>query len=291
MAMAGCCRILPRAAAREQPGDAPRVLDSAAMNDLHLRFCDGRQPDLALEPGVHALGRTPAGLGPVEADAQVLLQLCNDRRGIWMTVNEGMRGVHVNGRPVQQVAMLRAGDSIHADGSELLLYAANDDRVLPPSTPPVRDPAGNLRMVLRGVGGPYHGRCISLDRPRRVGSAAAADLRIEGAGIAAEHALLEAGNGLTLLRHAAAEVLVNGRPVRQAILHSGDQIVFGVQHRFVLEGPPPPAPGTATTAAPSEADAPPAPPRRRWTQGVPWLLLAALLLAAALTALLVFGAR
>ena len=260
------------------------------MNDLHLRFCDGRQPDLPLEPGVHALGRTPAGLGPVEAEAPALLQLCNDRRGIWMTVNEGMRGVHVNGRPVQQVAMLRAGDSIHADGSELLLYATDDDRALPSSTPPLRDAAGNLRMVLRGVGGPYHGRCISLDRPRRVGSAATADLRIEGAGIAAEHAVLEAGNCHAVLRHAAADVLVNGKPVRQAVLYSGDQIAFGVQHRFVLEGPPP-TPGTAATAAPSEADAPPAPPRRRWTQGVPWLLLAALLLAAALTALLVFGAR
>lgn len=260
------------------------------MNDLHLRFCDGRQPDLPLEPGVHALGRTPAGLGPVEAEAPALLQLCNDRRGIWMTVNEGMRGVHVNGRPVQQVAMLRAGDSIHADGSELLLYAASETRTLPTSAPPARDPAGNLRMVLRGVGGPHHGRCISLDRPRRVGSAATADLRIEGPGIAAEHAVLEAGNGHAALRHAATDVLVNGRPVRQAILHSGDQIVFGVQHRFVVEGPPP-APDAPRTAPFTEADAPPAPLRRRWTQGVPWLLLTALMLAAALTALLVFGAR
>lgn len=267
------------------------MLDFAAMNDLHLRFCDGRQPDLPLQPGVHTLGHTPAGLGPVEADASALLQLCNDRRGIWMTVNEGMRGVHVNGRPVQQVAMLRAGDSIHADGSELLLYAANDDRALPPSMPPARDPVGNLRMVLRGIGGPYHGRCISLDRPRRVGSAAAADLRIEGTGIAPEHALLEAGNGFAVLRHAAADVRVNGRPVRQAVLHSGDQITFDVRHRFVLEGPPPATASTVRTAPPSEADTPPAPPRRRWTQGVPWLLLAALLLAAALAALLVFGAR
>ena len=260
------------------------------MNDLRLRFCDGRQPDLPLESGVHALGRTANGLGPVAADAPALLQLCNDRRGIWMTVNEGMRGVHVNGRPVQQVAMLRAGDSIHADGCELLLYAANDDRAPPPSAP-ARDPAGNLRLVLRGVGGPYHGRCVSLDRPRRVGSAADADLRIEGSGIAPEHALLEAANGQAVLRHAAADVLVNGRTVRQAVLHSGDQIAFGVQHRFVLEGPPPAASGSPRAPASAEADAPPTPPRQRWTQGVPWLLVAALLLAAALTALLVFGAR
>lgn len=267
------------------------MLDSAAMNDLHLRFCDGSQPDLSLAPGVHALGRTPAGLGPVDADSPALLQICNDRRGIWMTVNEGMRSVHVNGRPVQQVAMLRAGDSIHADGNELLLYSADYDRTLPPQTPPARDAAGNLRMVLRGIGGPYHGRCISLDHPRRVGSAAGADLRIDGAGIAAEHALLEAANGHAVLRHAAADVRVNGRPVRQAVLHSGDQIAFDLQHRFVLEGPPPSASGAARTAVSGEADAPPLPPRRRWTQDTPWLLLAALLLAAALTALLVFGAR
>ena len=267
------------------------MLDSAAMNDLHLRFCNGSQPDMLLEPGVHALGRTAAGLGPVAADGPVLLQLCNDRRGIWMTVTEGMRGVHVNGRPVQQVAMLRAGDSIHADGSELLLYAANDDRALPPSTPPPRDPAGNLRMVLRGIGGPYHGRCLSLDRTRSVGSAAGADLRLEGGGIAAEHALLEGANGYATLRQSAADVLVNGRPVRQCVLHSGDQIAFGVQHRFVLEGPPPPLTDAVRASPSTEADAPPQPPRRRWTQRVPWLLVAALLLAAALTALLVFGAR
>lgn len=32
------------------------------------------------------------------ADGPWLLQLCNDRRGIWLTVAEGLRGVHVNGR-------------------------------------------------------------------------------------------------------------------------------------------------------------------------------------------------
>ena len=79
------------------------------MDELRVRFCDGDQPDLALGAGVHALGRSPTGLGPVADEAPWLLRLCNDRRGIWMTVAEGMRGVHVNGRPVLQVAMLRAG--------------------------------------------------------------------------------------------------------------------------------------------------------------------------------------
>ena len=261
------------------------------MNDLRLRFCDRSQPDLPLDTGVHALGRTPAGLGPVDAGGPSLLQLCNDRRGVWLTVVDGLRGVHVNGRPVRQVAMLRAGDSIHAEGCELLLYAARDDRTAPPGMPP-RDPAGNLRLVLRGVGGAFHGRCLSLEKPRWVGSAADADLCIDGPGIAPQHALLEAANGQAVLRKAAADVLVNGCPVREAVLRSGDQIAFGVQHRFVLEGPPPALPmAQARTQGPHDADAPPTPLQRHWTQRVPWLLVTALLLAAALGALLVFGAR
>ena len=118
------------------------------MNELRLRFSDGDQPDLVLGAGVHALGRRPDGLGPVDAEQPWLLQLCNDRRGIWLTVADDLRGVHVNGRPVQHVAMLRAGDSIHVDGNELLLTAANDGRALSPANSTARDSIGNLRLAL-----------------------------------------------------------------------------------------------------------------------------------------------
>jgi len=262
------------------------------MNELRLRFGDGDQPDLVLGSGVHALGRLPTGLGPVDAEQPWLLQLCNDRRGIWLTVADDLRGVHVNGRPVQHVAMLRAGDSIHVDGNELLLTAANDGRALPPPAAQ-RDPIGNLRLVLRGVGGAHHGRSISLETPRRIGRAADADIRIEGPGIAERHALLDAVNGQAVLREAGADVLVNGQRVRQAVLRAGDQIAFDVQHRFVLEGPPPAtaAPEAGRPRAAGDPDAAPEPPRRSWLQRMPWLLVAAILLAAALSALLLFGAR
>ena len=154
------------------------------MNELRLRFSDGDQPDLVLGAGVHALGRRPDGLGPVDAEQPWLLQLCNDRRGIWLTVADDLRGVHVNGRPVQHVAMLRAGDSIHVDGNELLLTAANDGRALSPANSTARDSIGNLRLALRGIGGAHHGRSISLEQPRRIGRASDADIRIEGPGIA-----------------------------------------------------------------------------------------------------------
>lgn len=265
------------------------MLDCATMNDLRLHFCNDSR-ELMLEPGILALGQGPHGLASQPVDGAWLLQLCNDRRGLWLTVAEGVRGVHVNGRPVSQVALLRAGDSIHVDGQEVQLLASNER----PPPAPGRDATGNVRLVLRGIGGPHHGRSLSLEKPRRIGSAAQADLRLEGHGIATEHALIEMAGGKPVLRQTTAPVRLNGQPVQQAVLQPGDQLLFGTQHRFVVEG--------STTLASDlqcaqqvqrqqAADAPPLPPSRGWAARVPWLLVAALLLAGALSALLMFGAR
>ena len=263
------------------------------MSELRLRFSDGDQTDLVIGAGVHALGRLATGLGPVDAEQPWLLRVSNDRRGLWLTVAEGLRGVHVNGRPVQHVAILRAGDSIHVDGGELLLVAANADRVAAPVIAG-RDPVGNLRLVLRGLGGSHHGRSLNLEKPRRIGSAADADLRIDGPGIAPQHALIEAVNGQAVLRDAAADVQVNGQRVRHALLQAGDQVAFDVQHRFVLEGPPPAAvvsPPRVRDGNGDGFDEAPVEDRGHWTLRIPWLLLAAILLSGALSVLLLFGER
>ena len=83
-------------------------------------------------------------------------------------------------------------------------------------------------------------------------------------------------------------------PVRDALLSAGDQVAFDGQHRFVVEVPwvesPTNARQTAMDVLDDEEASQPLPPAgdsmRRW----PWLLLAALLLAATLSALLLFGA-
>ncbi len=279
------CRRSRRRLARTQR--RPDLLDCAAMKHSFLRFCEDPQPDLALPAGVQALGRASGGqLAPVDQGADWLLQLSNDRRGIWMTVAEGLRGVHVNGRPVHQVAMLRAGDSIHVDGRKLQLCADVDTRA-PTESAPQQDPAAKVRLVLRGVGGRHHGRGLGLDRPCRIGSAEASELRIEGPGIQPQHAVIDVVNGQVVLRAIDVDVLVNGQPVREATLHGGDQIAFGTQHRFVLEAPAAPVP----PASHPELDAAPLPPQRGWASRVPWLLVAAALLAIGLSALLAFGQR
>ncbi len=264
------------------------------MKHPFLRFCDDgqpglAQPDLALGDGVLAFGRGAAGqLVPVDAQSPWLLQLSNDRRGVWLTVADQLRGVHVNGRPIQQVAMLRAGDCIHVAGRKLLLLSDVDTKPTTEIAPP-QDPAASVRVVLRGVGGRHHGRSISLDRPCRVGNAADADLRIEGHDVLPQHAMIEESNGQVLLHAMNDAVQVNGRAVREAVLHGGDQIAFSPQHRFLLEAPPAPVP--LPRRADPDLDAAPIPPQHGWASRIPWLLVAAVLLAAGLSALLVFGPR
>lgn len=141
------------------------------------------------------------------------------------------------------------------------------------------------RVVLRGVGGRHHGRSFTLDHPRLVGSAADADIRIDDPAFAARHARIGLQDGQVVLRglEAGASCQVNGEPQRDALLQPGDQVVFDAHHRFVVEAPlrvlgplDEGMPDVVPVAAPAGARA------RR----LPWLLLAALLLAAALSALL-----
>lgn len=241
---------------------------------------------LPLGTGRHAIGRAGDGsLALLDQPDGARVCFCVDRRGVWLAVGEGMRGVHVNGRPVQRTALLRVGDCVHLDGHEITLVgpveSAGAARTASPETP---DP----RVVLRGIGGRHHGRSFTLDRPRLVGSAAEADIRIDDPAFAARHARIGLQDGRVVLRGLDEEAcVVNGEPRRNAVLQPGDQVVFDARHRFVVEAP---LPVLGAMAPPEDqADAGPAaaaPRRHSPARRLPWLLLAALLLAAALSALL-----
>lgn len=266
------------------------LLDCDRVNELSLRFPGPPAAEHPLGTGMHGIGRVGAhgALGLVEAQ-QAGVRICVDRRGAWLHVGEGVRGVHVNGRPVQRLAMLRVGDVIFVDGVDVAVVGPVQavDASLPPS------PEGDPRVVLRGVGGRYHGLSFTLERARLVGRAPDADIRLDDPDVAERHARLEPHGERVHLRDlgSAEGSLVNGRPVRDALLQAGDQVVFDAHHRFVVE-----APGHAAT--------PHAAPRGLEDDGIerveptdlktsarrlPWLLLAAVLIAAALSALLLFG--
>lgn len=283
------------AQAKVDVGSRANLLGSRAVQNLRLHFANRPSPDRPLSTGVHRIVREAAGtigVGDVLQGA-LLAQLCVDRRGLWLQVANGMRGIHVNGRPVKRMAVLRPGDSVYVEGVELLLQSSH----LPAGDLRGADAAqGDPRVLLRGVGGKYHGRAIPLGQPCIVGRGRDATLRVDEPGFAERHARLELRGDRVLLRDlgSADGTRVNGVPVRDALLVAGDQVAFGAQHRFVVEVPWLPSASLAEAADPAGETPPPetvlgSEPGgsvRRW----PWLLLAALLMAGALSALLLFGA-
>ncbi|WP_101924818.1 MULTISPECIES: FHA domain-containing protein [Luteimonas] len=267
------------------------------MTALKLRFPTPDEPELPLDIGVHGVGRrADGGLAPTTTDRPELVRFCVDRRGVWLTVSDGVQGVHVNGRQVRRMAMLRTGDAVYVDGNELRLVAARPVALRPAAANTEHAPSEeDSRIVLRGVGGRYHGRSFTLDRPVLVGRHGEAAIRIDDPAFADRHARLErVGHGVQLTDLGSADgSVVNGEALRDALLQAGDQVVFDAHHRFVVEAPTRVQVETAPDFETSFEDTRPrvAPPRARgggWR--LPWLLLAALVLAGLLGALLLFGA-
>src|SRR5690349_1372304 len=204
-----------------------------------------------------------------------------DRRGFWLLVDEGVAGVHVNGRPVRRTAMLRAGDSVHVAGAAVLL-AGPAVPPLPPGRDGDAEPDGR-RIVLRAIGGRHHGRGFPLDHAREIGSGGDADIRLDPP-VPARLARVAREQGRVVLRGIdGASSVVNGTEARDAELRPGDQVLFGGRDRFVLEVPSAaPAGDDEVRATGGVVQASPEHPPRR----LPWLLLAALLIAAVLSAVL-----
>ncbi|MFP7721374.1 FHA domain-containing protein [Lysobacter sp. A3-1-A15] len=264
------------------------------MNELRLRRPDRELADLVLPPGVHAVGRDVRGdMALVEAGQPMLAQLCIDRRGIWMQLAEGARGVHVNGRPVRRMAMLRPGDAIFLEGVELVLLG-DEPEAAPDDDAPVD---AESRLVLRGVGGPLHGRCHPLEQAVTIGRARDCEVRLDEPGLADRHARLVPCEQGAVLRDLGSEQgsRVNGHAVRHGVLRAGDQLAIE-GCRFVLEAPRP-APRNAALAAPGRdppvlsAEGPAPAGMVESARRLPWLLLAALLLSGALSLLLLYGTR
>lgn len=263
------------------------------MEGLKLRFPEHHHPEMPLSPGVHAIGRIGDTVGLVSDDEAPSIRLFVDRRGVWMTVADGARGIHVNGRPVKRMAMLRLGDAIYLDGVEMLLVSSRGIEDLPDALRHVPGEfGGDCRVVVRGVGGRHHGRSFTLDAPRLVGRSDEADIRIEDPAFAERHARIEMIGSRIVLRDLGSGdgSVVNGEQVRDALLAPGDQIVFDLHHRFVIEAPASQTLPLTRVAGVAEA-LPVAPRQRGGGRRLPWLLLTAALLAAAIAALLLFGGR
>jgi pSer/pThr/pTyr-binding forkhead associated (FHA) protein len=289
---------------------------------MQLTFPNGEHADVALH-GEVTVGSRPgarvclaaAGLAPLHAS------IVTDRRGTWLRVPEGVPGVHLNARPVRRLAQLRAGDLVCLDRVRVVVCADDEpaiERRIPAGQPAPMSEAQRVaasRVVLRGLSGRHYGRTYTLTEPRLIGRSGSADIRLDDPAVAERHAAIELHGDRVVLRALASDGShLNGVPVRDAILSPGDQLAID-QHRFVLEapglpqrgqtGPQKPAMATHTQtmkavnvpvsrtqeAGPVPERAPAEPVRGRDPVALWWLIAAATVLAAALTALLVYVPR
>jgi hypothetical protein len=287
---------------------------------MQLTFPNGEHPDVAFDYGELAIGsREGQGLCiPNSSLAPHHASLISDRRGVWLRVPPGTRGVHLNARPISRIALLRVGDQLCLEQVQIVL-SQNDPEQIDRRIPSVPRAAlseqqrvSASRVVIRAVSGSLYGQSFTLTEPKVVGSASSCDIRIEDPALADRQAQFELHSDRVILRAIGDSefITVNGVTVRDAVLSPGDQIAID-QHRFVLEAPGLPArgqniargagvgshtqtiksvkiPGAAAGRPESESEAaskPPATdPGALW-----WLIAAAAVLAAAITALLVYS--
>ena len=286
---------------------------------MHLTFPNGEHPNVAFDRGEISIGsradRTVCLSGRALAPHHA--SFLSDRRGMWLRVPPGTPGVHLNARPVRRLARLQVGDQICLEQIQVVIGegdAAAIDRNIPASVPPVlaeTHRASASRVVLRAISGSHFGRSFSLVEPKIVGRSPGCDIRIDDPALADRHAQFELHSDRVVLRalSQAEGSVVNGVTVRDAVLSPGDQIVID-QHRFVLEAPGLPvrgqsvpvrvAGGTRARAAKAAVipmlqdslglDSDTQPPSQSVDPGALWwLIAAAAVLAAAMTALLVYS--
>lgn len=283
---------------------------------MRLVFPGHTHADVALHPGELSLGASDecdicvpaAGWLPHHATLTI-----DPQRGLWLRLEPQAGAVHVNARPVCECAMLRVGDIVSLGDVQFCVVLQDEGQIvrqLPPrraAPPDGPERVAASRAVLRGVAGLFHGRTFPLASGATIGSAPTADIRIEAAGIAPQHARIELHGERVILRAETPgnALKVNGVMVEDAVLHPGDQIVVE-PHRFVVEAPGlPPRGGSLfsprqrpiTQAIPAVPTPPPASrnvepepaPRGRFNAW--WLLAAAAAIAAALAGILIYAPR
>lgn len=286
---------------------------------MQLTFPNGEHPGVAFDHGELSIGsRQGQGIClPGHSLAPNHVSLVSDRRGIWLRVPAGTPGVHLNARPVKRAALLHVGDQVCLEKVQIVLGDNNAgliDRKIPAVPPASLGESQRVsasRVVIRALSGALYGRSFTLTDPKVVGRAPDCDIRIDDPALAERQAQFELHTDKVVLRALGDSefTTVNGVPVRDAVLSPGDQIVID-GHRFLLEAPGLPARGQAgvrgagamahtqtmkAVRAPSPYSSapnaeelpeapPPADPGALW-----WLIAAAAVLAAVMTALLVYS--
>ena len=276
---------------------------------MRIHFPGGEHRDHLLSRGQVAIGSAPGSGGLLIQGRQlsaIHAVFAADRRGFWLTVPDGSRGVHVNARQIHRLAFLRLGDLVCIGDVHARIVAESDSgQPVGPVRPADSEPGAEnrYRAALRGLSGAWCGKVLSLRQDRSMGRAASCDVRIEESGVDERHVNIVVRGSRILLRcqNSNSHVLLNGVVVTEAQLNSGDQIQVGSE-RFLIEAPgfsivkkaaktessPQTSPGIPVNVS-HVSDSAQIAKTNADTKGMIWLIAAAMVLAAAITGLLLYS--
>ena len=235
---------------------------------MRLHFPNKEHDDLLVASGETSIGAAGDNTLVLERAgiAAHHARLSVGDRGYVLSVVDPNARVHVNARPVREKAILRLGDVVSLDTLQFMLKPDRDASIrtdVPATTPSLRanDEAATRtrklppKAVLRGVSGSYFGKIVPLRGKLVIGRGSDCDLVLDEPEMSRRHAMIENTGDVIFLRDlgSANGTFVNGVQVRNAILHSDDQIAFD-HNRFLLEAPGLPSRDQASLI--SERDAP-----------------------------------
>lgn len=243
---------------------------------MKLVFAGGEHGPVTLTDGVTVVGAAAdAGIhlaqpGIAPRHAQI------ERRGARVQLQPCAEPVRLNGRPVHDAIVLKAGDTLEfADVRCRAVSVATEAELDDGST---RMRATVPRYVLRGVSGPTFGRSFGVGGEMVFGRQADCDVCIPIDEISRRHARIRPANGGVLVEDldSANGTYINGKRIRNGLLHPGEELALDAV-RFMLLAPG--AEVVVPAATPAE------PMDERGGNGLRWAIsiIAVLILAAVAT--------
>ena len=215
---------------------------------MKLVFAGGEHVPVTLTDGVTVVGAAEdAGIqlarpGIAPRHAQI------ERHGERVQLHPCADPVRLNGRPVRDAIVLKAGDTLEfADVRCRAVHATAEIAAVDRNT---RMRAAVPRYVLRGVSGPTFGRSFGVGGEMVLGRQTDCDVCIPTGEVSRRHARIKPGPDGVLVEDldSANGTYINGKRVRSGMLQPGEELALDTV-RFMLLVPGADIPGAGQAAS------------------------------------------
>ena len=172
---------------------------------------------------------------PSAKKTECFAEIRSSDHGVWLQKSPGTQHtIHHNGRRIDSITLLRAGDDVHFDGIAVQFRSAHQ--------PVFEKTAGaqainfSDRIVLRVCSGAETGKAFALVNSLCIGRSSLSEICVDDPALAERQILLQRQGNDVLVKNLspALEMRVDGWICHEAILNIDSQLNIE-QHRFILQ--------------------------------------------------------